>query len=190
MNFSEGKKNVLFLGAGLLIGASLGILLLFGTGILELPFSGGFREGSSVPAPVVGHPAPDFLLERLGDDPVSLSDYRGKIVFINFWATWCAPCELEMPFLQSRFERYSPDVVVLAVNYGEQPEDVAEFVHRLNLTFPVLLDPTAEIQRLYRVRGYPTTLVVDQEGIIQVYHIGILTEKQIDNYIKNLGVGG
>jgi peroxiredoxin len=91
--------------------------------------------------------------------------------------------------IQERFERFQPELSVLAVNFDEPADDVQSFVDELGLTFDVLLDPGAKIQDLYRVRGYPTTFLVDTEGIPQVQHIGLMTEEQLDGYLSQLGVG-
>lgn len=140
-------------------------------------------------APVKGAVAPDFELINVEGENVKLSDYRGKSVLINFWATWCGPCRLEMPAIQARYEQYSPELVVLAVDNDESQEIVAAFVDELGLTFPILLDFGAVIQDLYRIRGYPSSLFVDANGIIQVVHIGIMTEGQLDGYLAEIGIG-
>lgn len=140
-------------------------------------------------SPVVGAIAPDFTLQSITDETVSLSDYRGKGVLVNFWATWCGPCRLEMPDLQARFEKYSDDFVILAVDNDEPKEAVAAFFDELSLTFPALLDPGAKTQELYLVRGYPSSVFIDRNGVIQVVHIGIMTEEQMDNYLSQIGIG-
>ncbi|NIM92500.1 MAG: redoxin domain-containing protein [Anaerolineales bacterium] len=141
------------------------------------------------PAPVLNAPAPDFTLTNLEGDEVSLSDFQGQPVLINFWATWCAPCRIEMPAIQDRFERFSTDgLAVLAVDFDEPASDVQAFGDELGLTFDLLLDPGAEIQRLYLVQGYPTSFFVDREGIIRVHHIGVMTEGQLDGYLAEVGL--
>ncbi len=145
--------------------------------------SSGFLNS---PSPEVGSPAPDFTAQTLQGESVSLSDLRGQVVLINFWATWCAPCRVEMPAIQARYNRGG--FTVLAVDFDESAELVQAFVDDLELSFPVLLDPGGEIQNLYRVRGYPTSFFVDAEGIIRVFHIGDMSEAEIDNYLTQLGV--
>ena len=184
-------KDGILLLAGLLIGAGLGIFLYFGLGI-------GQREAADqnvqpgrqlIDSTSVGSPAPDFVLASLYGEPVRLSDQRGKVILINFWATWCAPCRLEMPAFQERAEQYPSQLSVLAVNFDEPKEIVQSFVDRLGLHFAVLLDPEARVQDLYRVRGYPTTFLVDPEGVVRVQHIGFLSEEQLDQYLSDLGIG-
>ena len=94
-----------------------------------------------------------------------------------------------MPAIQDRYYKYGSELALLAVNFDEPPEDVQAFVDELGLTFPVLLDPGGEVQDLYRVRGYPTTYLVDPDGVVQVAHIGFMTEGQIDRYLEQVGVG-
>ncbi|MBI4770918.1 MAG: TlpA family protein disulfide reductase [Chloroflexi bacterium] len=177
---------LLILG-GLLIGAAAGLLLFFG-----LP---GATGGASAPAagdarPEAGAPAPDFALQRLDGRQVRLSDYRGNPLLINFWATWCGPCRVEMPAIQSRYQQYavSHGFKVLAVDFDEPAPDVAAFTQNLGLTFDVLLDPGARVQDLYRVRAYPTSFFVDRAGVIRAVQIGLMNEAQLDDYLRQIGV--
>jgi peroxiredoxin len=141
-------------------------------------------------SPVLGTLAPDFELVNLSGDLVRLSDYKGTPVLINFWATWCGPCKLEMPSIQERYKTLAPRFEVLAVNFDEPVERVEGFVDEVGVSFPVLLDPGAKIQELYRVRGYPTTYLVDANGYIQVHHVGFMSEAQLDRYLEQAGVEG
>ena len=125
------------------------------------------------PAPQVGKPAPDFQLPNLEGQAVSLSDLRGKPVFLNFWATWCGPCRHEMPFIQEIFEEWSDEgLVILAVDIGEAPSRVRDFIQSGNFSFPVLLDTSQDVALEYNVRGIPTTFLIDKDGIIQVMKVG------------------
>lgn len=140
-------------------------------------------------APIEDSSAPDFSLINIQGELVKLSDFRGQPVLINFWATWCGPCRIEMPTIQDRFERHRDEgFVVLAVDFDEPQEDVATFGEELGLTFNLLLDPGGKIQNLYRVLGYPTSYFVDSNGIIKVQHIGIMTEGQLDDYLSQIGL--
>ncbi len=185
------RKIPLLVLAGLVIGAGFGVLILFGFGNRYF-FLGkadtGF-EGSVAPAPEIGAPAPDFDLETLSGNRVSLKDFRGKPVLLNFWATWCGPCRVEMPAIQSRFEENKSDLVVLAINFDEPKEQVQAFVQELGLTFTVLLDPGGKVQSLYEIRGYPSTYIVDEVGIIRIKHIGVVTVGQLDEFLSQVGVG-
>ena len=159
----------------------LSILLLFFTSACA-----AIIDGDSVAFPQVGSQAPEFSSHTVGGEAVAISDLRGQVVLVNFWATWCGPCRLEMPALQSRFE--STDFALLAVNFDEAPEQVQAFVDELELSFPALLDPGGDIQRLYQVRGYPTTYFLDKEGMVQIQHIGFMNEDQLDGYLNQMGL--
>lgn len=137
-------------------------------------------------APRQGAKAPLFNLISLEGQNVLLEDFRGQLVLMSFWATWCAPCRFEMPAMQDRYE--NTDLVVLGINFDESEEAVRAFVDELALTFPILMDPGASIQQLYKVRGYPTSFMIDEEGVIQIVHIGFLDEAQLDGYLLELGI--
>ncbi len=179
----------MLLAAGLLIGAGLAVFVYF---VLDLG-NGKSGEidllpGVSVPeSATVGSPAPEFELVDLKDNTIKLSDLRGKIVVINFWATWCEPCKVEMPFFEKLFQSGKSDLEILGVNFDEPQQQVEQFVDEYQLNFPILLDPGGEIQKLYRVIGYPTTFVVDEKGIVRFQHIGLITEDQLDHYITQMG---
>ena len=184
------RKELLLILAGLFVGAGLGIFLYFGLGVGRRGAAGlQAPAGRSLPAsPAIGAPAPDFELASLAGDTIRLSDLRGKVVLINFWATWCGPCRLEMPAMDARFRQLDPRFAVLAVNFAEPASRVQSFVDELGLSFAVLLDPDSAVQNLYRVRAYPTSFLVDEQGIIRVQHLGLMSEKQLDGYLAQLGV--
>ncbi|MFV9675229.1 MAG: peroxiredoxin family protein [Anaerolineales bacterium] len=141
-------------------------------------------------AQVGGALAPDFTLVNLEGENVSLSDFKGQPVLINLWATWCGPCRIEMPTIQSRFEEYRDEgFIVLAVNFDEPRADVQSFRDKFELTFQTLLDPGAEVQKLYRTRSYPTSFFVDRKGVIQAQHIGVMTEGNLDGNLAQIGLG-
>lgn len=127
----------------------------------------------------VGDPAPDFLLAQLGGDPVQLSKLRGKTVFINFWATWCAPCKDEMPLIQQFYQNHRNDnVAVLAVNVKDSADSAKGYFKDNGLSMPVLLDYTGDVPGGYRVTGYPESYFVDKNGKIGEFHIGPFTTEQ------------
>ena len=187
----SNRAALLIMGLGLLLGLLAGLLVFIG--LPSWPFGAAATPqgtpATPAPAPVVGAPAPDFTLEDLDGNQVRLADLAGQVVLVNFWATWCGPCRLEMPALQARYDALKDQgFTVLAVNLDEPREDAALFAQDLGLTFPVLLDPGASINDLYRVRGYPTTFIVDREGLISRQHVGILSEGQLDDYLAQVGL--
>ncbi|MCI0521059.1 MAG: TlpA family protein disulfide reductase [Chloroflexi bacterium] len=134
--------------------------------------------------------APDFELETTAGTTVRLSELRGQPVVINFWATWCGPCVIEMPNFQKYYEDIYPGkFIVLAVNADEEPVEVKRYTEAMGLTFDILLDPGGLIQELYQIRGYPTTYFVDAKGIVQAQAIGGLDEDQLADYLRQVGVG-
>ncbi len=170
-----------------------GTLILIGIGITVVAGfttrSEWFTPIENHEEPVVGAIAPDFKLATLNGEEIRLVDLRGKPVIINFWATWCAPCVIEMPILQEYSEIYDLDIEVLAINADEPSAKVQEFIDEIGVTFTILMDPGAILQELYRIRGYPTTFFLDAKGIIRAQHIGLLNEEQIGNYLLEVGVG-
>jgi len=139
--------------------------------------------------PLVGEPAPDFALPSLEGPTLQLSQFRGGPVVVNYWATWCEPCKAEMPLLQRRYEKYSPELVVLGVDAGEDPATVSRFVDDLELTFPILLDYDYVVESSFRIMAYPATIFIDSDGIIQARHIGQLNGRLLDAYLELIGVG-
>ncbi len=119
------------------------------------------------PGPAVGRPAPDFSLTTLDGETVSLAALRGKPVVLNFWATWCGPCQREMPVLQSAAQRFAGEVVILGVDEGEMPNVVQDFVSVYRVNFPVPLDIDQTVGDQYGVQGLPTTFFIDADGIIR-----------------------
>jgi peroxiredoxin len=121
-----------------------------------------------------GFPAPEFALKDLHDHTHHLSDFRGKIVFLNVWATWCPPCRMEMPSMENLYRRLrGKGLVMLAVSEDEAgPAAVQPFVEEMGLTFPVLLDESGALPPRYGVTGYPETFIIDREGRVMHHTIG------------------
>jgi cytochrome c-type biogenesis protein len=138
-------------------------------------------------------PAPDFTLVDQYGQTHTLSDYRGKIVFLNFWATWCPPCREEMPYIQELYEEYQamedPDVVFLGVafpDYGSETsiEGITEFMEDNGYTYPVLMDTDASLMLPYYITAYPTTFMIDPEGNVLGYIPGGMTKDIMENVIQ------
>lgn len=122
--------------------------------------------------PAVGRPAPDFSLPTLAGDTFTLSAQRGKPVVLNFWATWCQPCQRELPALQQAAERFGDGVVIAAVDQGETAETVQRYVDKLGLTFTVPMDGQQEAADRYNIHGLPTTYFIDAAGVIRSVWVG------------------
>ena len=143
-------------------------------------------NGSEQSGSQVKKPAPDFQLESLDGQVVSLSGLRGSPVMLNFWATWCPPCRSEMPFIQQIYEEWSDEgLVLLAINIGESSGTVQDFMRSNNISMPVLLDTSREVAQRYGITGIPATFFIDKDGIIQNRVVGAFTNKE--SIEKHLG---
>ncbi|MEP6935272.1 MAG: TlpA disulfide reductase family protein, partial [Nitrospirota bacterium] len=144
----------------------VGLALL--AALTALPVFDGWSMGSRVPS--VGMQAEDFQLADLDGKTQSLSQYRGKIVLVNFWATWCKPCTTEMPAMQASFDKLrDKGLVVLAVNELEDDARVREHITQYGHTFPVLMDRDNKVANQFGVFGLPVSVFIDQEGRVQEY---------------------
>jgi peroxiredoxin len=134
-----------------------------------------------------GDRAVDFTLKTLNGREVSLDDYLGSPVLINFWAAWCPPCRAEIPDLAAAYRVHQADgLVILGVSVQDKPEIVEPFIEYMGMTYPVLLDTDAQVMNTYRLLGLPTTIVVNREGRILARHSGIITPEQIEGYLDDL----
>ena len=142
--------------------------------------------GERVPA--AGMPAAEFTLVDLNGQAKSLSDYRGKVVLLNFWATWCKPCTTEMPAMQAIYDRMrDKGFVVLAVNELEDDEKVRAHIREYKHTFPVLMDRENRVANLYGVYGLPVSVFIDESGTVRSYvKGGLLTEQTIEAEIARI----
>jgi len=188
---NSSRAMWVMMGLGLLMGLLAGLVIFVGW-----PGSGGVFTPSAqntpqtpAPAAVVGAPAPDFVLTDLNGQTLQLSDLQGKVVLLNFWATWCAPCEAEMPTLEDRYKTFSGNgFQVLGVNADDEKiETIQGFLERVPVSFPILLDPGLTVSDLYRVRGLPTTYLIDREGVVRAVQAGYLSDGQLDRYLSELG---
>ena len=153
-------------------------LALAGCGPTEEPSRRGIQPGSV---------APDFSLNRLDGGSASLGDYRGQVVLLNFWATWCEPCRDEIPDLEAIYRaRRDQGLVVLGLAVEEPQETVAPFVEEMGMTYPVFLDVQGSVKKLFRASGLPMSLLIDEEGVIRVRHVGQLTAEQLTEYLQDL----
>lgn len=138
-----------------------------------------------------GQLAPDFTLKTLSGETFHLSDLKGKKVVLNFWATWCPPCKIEMPHLQEYHEQYAKeeDFVIVGVNLTHtevSKEKVKQFVDSYELTFPILLMEEKGVDDLYQILTIPSTFMIDSEGRIQNHIVGPLDQNKLEEYVSNL----
>jgi peroxiredoxin len=130
--------------------------------------------------------APDFTLHAMTGQNLRLKEQRGRVVMVNFWATWCAPCRQEMPQLNRLYEKYkSSGFVLLGVNVDDDTSKAAEVATKLGVTFPVLLDTDKSVSKLYDLSTMPSTVIIDRDGKVRYVHRGYLSGYE-DNYEKQI----
>ncbi|SOC21830.1 peroxiredoxin [Ureibacillus xyleni] len=135
----------------------------------------------------VGDTAPDFELVDMNGKTHKLSEYKGQGVFLNFWGTWCKPCEREFPIIDKYYQEYQDEgIQVLAVNIAETDFTVNNYVERKGLTFPVLIDKSKSVMSAYNIKPLPTTVLVNPEGKIEKIITGEMTDESILNYMKQI----
>ncbi|MEX0750538.1 MAG: redoxin domain-containing protein [Dehalococcoidia bacterium] len=140
--------------------------------------------------PGLGKPAPEFTLLDTGGKVVHLSDFRGKVVVLDFWATWCPPCRKEFPELVKTYAGGTGDVVVVGINMQENRDQVRAFADDYGADFPILIDPKAEAADAYRLLGLPSTYFIDQQGVLREQHFGLLKREIIDDKIGKTRAAG
>ncbi len=142
---------------------------------------------SAIPA-TVDVAAPQLSLLDLGGQQHALADYRGSIVVVNLWATWCPPCQAEMPNLEAFYRRHAAaGLVVIAINDGDPAPQVRDFVARYGLTFPVWLDPTYQAtDHAFKAGNLPTSFVIDRAGQIRLMWVGAISEANLEEYVAPL----
>nr|WP_266095233.1 thiol-disulfide oxidoreductase ResA [Gracilibacillus oryzae] len=132
-----------------------------------------------------GDYAPNFSLETLQGERVELKDYRGEGVFLNFWGTWCKPCEREMPYMEEEYKNFKDQgVEILAVNIEESDLIVQNFVDRFNLSFPILMDRDGEVTGKYKIGPIPTTFLIDKNGKVVKIITGSMTQQDVKKYMN------
>ncbi len=125
------------------------------------------------PLPLIGFTAPEFTLETLDGQMLTLSDFRGQAVLVSFWATWCPSCQLEMPAIQGVYDQYRDQgFIVLAVNLQEGDAQLSAFAGQRGLTFPILMDRDGQVFARYRVKALPSSFFVDRAGVIREVTVG------------------
>lgn len=154
----------------------------------QTPETPAETETPTIPATqdiAVGQLAPDFTLKNLQGEEVSLSDFKGKIVMINFWATWCKWCDIEMPDMQ-KLSSENDDLVVLAVDVQEDIKDVEAYIKKGGYDFEVVLDSDGSVSQTYLVNGLPNSYFVDKEGILLGKVGGAINYAQMNEILGNI----
>lgn len=172
-------------------------LILVGFGFLALGISffmtqrdsasyASTSEFSTVPAEV-DFPAPELTLTTLAGDESSLSDYRGSVVLVNLWATWCPPCTEEMPTLKAFYEKYrSQGFELIAIDQGETLEAVVPFVKEFALPFPVWLDTGSQAGLAFKTMNLPSSYVIDRDGQVRLMWIGGISKRNLEKYVPDI----
>ena len=169
----------------LLLGLGFLLMLVAGYSIWQnLPDP---SELSAIPASV-NYSAPELTLTDTRNLTRSLADYRGQVVLVNLWATWCPPCKEEMPALQAFFDKYNDEgFTIIAINDGDPAPDVVQFVKDYDLTFPVWLDPTyMATEQAFRTINLPSSFVIDREGTIRLMWVGGISRKMLEQHVAPL----
>ena len=136
---------------------------------------------------VIGQKAPDFTLIDMQGKKHRLSDYKGQGVFLNFWGTWCKPCEKEMPYINNQYHQFKDKgVQVLAVDIAETPLAVNNFIARHKLDFPIMIDEDKSVMNAYGINPLPATFLIDKNGIVVKYYTGQLSEQTIRDFMEQI----
>jgi peroxiredoxin len=172
--------------ATLLVGVAIAAIVLY----FDKPASTGDSQAITLtavatgPAPKVDKPAPDFQVQTLDGQTHRLSEFRGRPVWINFWASWCPPCRAENPDIQEVYAANQADgLVVLAIAIGEDDGDVRAYAERTNLTYDIGLDGGTDIAAAYRIVGIPTHFFIDRDGIIREWRIGSMNKSTMEKKV-------
>jgi thiol-disulfide isomerase/thioredoxin len=181
-----GKLGLILLG--LVVGAGIGAYLLILDGFLHMDWLKHIIGNSSAESLQVDKPVPDFEFVSLSGESMHLDELKGRPILVNFWATWCAPCKLEMPAIQAYATQYADELVVLPINADDDPAAIQKFVDDLGLTMPVYVDKGGKVENLFHILGLPTTYFIDQDGNLKIQHVGVMTEAQLHTYLVELGV--
>lgn len=188
----RSSKQLIAIVAGLWIGVLMGAAVIAGLVYMGNQTTSSGLQQSGFDAPPLarmedGTLASDFELASAAGEKVRLSNLRGKVVVLNFWATWCVPCVREMPTFEDLQQRY-PNFVMVGVNTEEDEQIVSTFVQKMGLTYLMLLDKNAKVAANFRVMMLPSTFVIDERGMIRYRHFGVIEPDQLEQYLASLGV--
>lgn len=171
---------MLMIGFGLL---ALGISFM----LLADPYTFASTQDFSTVPVQVDFPAPELNLTTLNGDPASLSDYLGRVVLVNLWATWCPPCREEMPTLKAFHEKYqSEGFVLIAISQGETRDIVLPFINEFDLTFPIWLDTGSQAGRSFNTMNLPSSYVIDRNGRVRLMWIGGISKRNLEKFVPDV----
>jgi peroxiredoxin len=137
-------------------------------------------------APIPGYLAPNFVLYTTLGEEVTMDDYLGRPVVLNFWATWCPPCRAEVPHFQEASVKYNGKATIVGIDQGEPSSVVTDFANSFALSYPLLLDQDNSVNRQYGVTALPTTVFVDAQGVVREVYTGIINGAVLQDRIENL----
>ncbi|MCK1998336.1 thiol-disulfide oxidoreductase ResA [Psychrobacillus psychrodurans] len=162
------------------------ILLTLMVGVIVFTIYSNLSKGKNEVLQV-GDAAPDFVLVDMNEEKHQLSDYKGQGVFLNFWGTWCKPCEREFPLMDKQYQEVKDQgLQILAVNIGESDFVVQKYIDRKGLTFPVLIDDNKSVMETYNINPLPTTILINPEGKIEKIITGEMSEESIKRYMEQI----
>lgn len=148
-------------------------------------FSGSAQAVS--PSAIIGKPAPAFDLEKPDGGRISLASLKGSVVILTFWATWCAPCKVEMPTLEEAYKKHGgKGVTVVGVNFQQEKPQIKKFTESNKLTFPIAMDVDGKTADAYNIPGLPTTFFIGADGVLAGYHEGIVKPELLEEWIGKL----
>lgn len=169
------------------------IALIALAGLLGVGWTYVSRETAAGPtmlttAPYIGNLAPDFTLQTIDGQTVALSDFtaRSTPVVLNFWATWCPPCRIEMPLFDNAARLYGGDVAILGLNQAESAAIIEAYARENDLSYPLLVDGDMKVNNLYGVLNLPTTIFIDKNGIVREVFIGTMSQAVLEDRIEAL----
>lgn len=163
-----------------IVGIALGIVLFVAAGVLYINQDGSGASSLENVGTSVGNIAPDFTGETLEGELVTLSELRGKVVLLNVFASWCAPCLLETPHLVETAGVHPDELVIVGLNLNEKDEAVANYRDEFGVPYPLVMDPEGEIIDIYTPIGLPTSWFIDPHGVVSYVHAGAMTLEQIE----------
>ena len=172
---------------GILAGLTVVLCICLGMFFFVSSFLGGdVHLGTESPIQA-GKNAPNFSLVALNGQEINLEDLHGKPILLNFWTAWCHPCQAEMPLLESTSKKYS-NLQIVGINVGDSPAKVENYASAEHLSFTILLDEDEEVSKVYTITGFPTSIFIDKEGIIQSLVLGELSTEELEENLAQIGI--